>query len=1182
MSHEKVGVRNPVFPKNRVSKTTDLGMLWSANLFLLHRAIRVNYQMSSISIPQVLRIFSKQAKIAWLSIITPLVCCSFLSYPTKVTAQLAPDNTLPNNTVVSPNGNLIDITGGARPGNGANLFHSFQDFSVKFNETVRFRHNSGIENIINRVTGGSISNIDGTIQTLINGTNNKGNANLFIINPNGIIFGANAKLDIGGSFFASTADSIKFTDGSFYSAVNPQEPPLLTVNVPLGLQYNNSNPGDITVQGDGNNLSFDFDTFATVRDNRPAGLQVASGKTLALVGGDVNLDGGNLTAKQGRIEIGSVQGEGLVTLKSTDSVWNLDYTQANNFGDINLINAASVDVGGNAGGDVQVIGRNISLFDGSAILGDTLGNSTGGTINIKAAETLKVIGFSFDLPFSTRITSDVGLEAKGNGGRVEINAKNLIVADGGQIGSGSFGSGNGGVVDVKAENIELIFGGQNGPSGLFTTAQFGRGNGGAVIVETDNLLVQEGARIASQTFSEGNAGNVDIKAKNIQIVGTAFGEFPSTLSTTSSSPDGSGGNIKVKTDTLSLVDGATIESSTFGSGNAGGLDIQAKQIEISGASPAGLGSAILTNVEEASGDGGLIEIKTQDLLLLDGGQISTAAFGSGNGGTLKIKAEDIVVSGFVGNFPSGLFSSADVGRGGNLIIDTTSLLVNEGGQISTTTFGTGNAGNLNVKAQEITLSGFTGVGRSSLLASAIKGTGDGGKLTVKTDKLTINNGATVSTSNFTSRDSDTPPGQGKAGDIEINASYLELDSNNPDEPASINASTFSGGGGHVTLNVDEVSVRNGSQIIAEARGSGDGGSLNLITDNLQIENGGSLSTSTIAAGNGGIIDIQADNIGSDGENSGIFSQATADSSGDSGIVNLNSDILTLSNAAAISTSSQGTGNAGIIKVEADKINLSSNGQITTNSTGLGQAGNINILFERLEANRGEITATSQQTGGGDITLTATASEIFLRNNSLISTSVLDSTGGGGNINIIADIIAGFENSDISANAVEGNGGNIDITTRGIFGLEFREQPTEQSDITASSEFGINGTVEINNIGIDPSSGLVELPAALTDSSQKIATGCSRQNGNSFVAIGRGGMPQNPSQSLNHHLSWSDLRNLSALRKQNDNSATITRVLNKPVIVEATGFIRNQKGEIELVAARKNSFTTSLDCNVNNT
>ena len=180
-------------------------------------------------------------------------------------------------------------------------------------------------------------------------------------------------------------------------------------------------------------------------------------------------------------------------------------------------------------------------------------------------------------------------------------------------------------------------------------------------------------------------------------------------------------------------------------------------------------------------------------------------------------------------------------------------------------------------------------------------------------------------------------------------------------------------------------------------------------------------------------------------------------------------------------------------------------------------------------------------------------------------------GNGGNISINSPLIAGFENSDIIANAVEGNGGNINIKTQGIFGLEFAEQLTQESDITASSEFGINGMVEINNVNIDPNSGLVELPSELTDSSQQIAQGCSSGNDNSFIATGRGGIPQNPSQLLNLNSTWSDIRDLSTSRKPN-NSSDITSISKKSAIVEATGFIRNSKGEIELVAVENTALT----------
>ena len=1048
---------------------------------------------------------------------------------TTVSAQIMPDTTLPNNsvadTVTLPNGNVIEITGGTST--GSNLFHSFEQFSLPTGNTAWFNNDVTIDNIITRVTGGSISDIDGLIRA--NGT-----ANLFLINPNGIIFGENAALDIGGSFIGSTADSIKFADGSEFSAVDPQAPPLLTVNIPMGLQYGTNN-GDIVVRGSGNQLAFNPD-FTVNRDSRPVGLEVNNGQTLALVGGNVFVEGGNLTAETGKIELGSVDSNSLVQLNSTSSGWSLDYGEVSNFKDINLSQAASLEVSGNGGGDVTLQGRQIIITDGSAILADNVGDINAGKLQVNASELLVVAGTAANLPFISRLSTDVAPGATGNGGDIELNGGTLIVTDGAQVISSTYGSGNTGNIRVKADDVELVSGSPIAfSSGIFTLV-FGSGNGGNVDVEANNIFVLDGAQAAALTFGAGAGGNLDAKANSIELTGTSPGGTSSSFATNTEG-SGQGGNLTIESEYLLVADGGAVQSSvfgagnggnllvkadrvellrgapgvgasglfanvepgatgdgglltidtqslliadgaqaavtTFGEGNAGLLEVKANEIELIGTSPGGSSSGLFSNVEQgAIGNGGQIDIETERLQISDGAQVASTTKSSGMGGTIEVKADEIEVIGGSSNAPSGLFTAVEAqtsGNGGNLSIETGSLTLSDGAQIAISTAGSGHGGELNITANRVELIGGSGFGASGIFGNAIASTGNGGNIELITNSLNIQDGATISASNFSSS-GNAPPGQGKAGNISIETNSLKLDTSSA-IPSTITASTNAGGGGQITLNVAEaLTVNNGSQISADTQGSGDGGNIDITAHNVQ---------------------------------------------------------------------------------------LNSQGKISTNSIGTGQAGNIAIAAgKEINANEGKITATSMQSGGGNINLTTDF--LLMDNNSLVSTSVTDSTGGGGNLTIDSNYVIAQNNSDLRANAVLGQGGNIDITTKVIL-------LSLDSDVDASSQFGLDGVVEIKSPESEQQIGIVRFSDEVEDPTGLISSLCPVELDNVLVTTGKGGLAENPSQTLRSQSFWDDIRDFSASSKNNPNLSVRSPSPPTERIIEAEGWKINSEGELELFA-----------------
>ncbi|WP_299485044.1 S-layer family protein [Acaryochloris sp. IP29b_bin.137] len=433
----------------------------------------------------------------------------------------------------------------------------------------------------------------------------------------------------------------------------------------------------------------------------------------------------------------------------------------------------------------------------------------------------------------------------------------------------------------------------------------------------------------------------------------------------------------------------------------------------------------------------------------------------------------------------------------------------------------------------------------SLLGSINNGTGAGSDVSVSTQRLTVADGASVSSSvfSFVTGAGALPPGvgTGEGGNLTVNAAdSITIVGMNP-SPFNPSPSIL----GTFTL------------------GPGNAGDTTVNTQRLTVLEGGQVNTGTLASGNAGRLFINA--------SESVLVKGRA-ANGLPAQIASNTLVLNEATRNTFFLPPQPTGNTGEVTIKSRQITLSDGGRIGVQHIGSGNAGELSIEADSvLLNNQGAIIAETASGEGGNLDLTVKGI-LQLRNQSLISTESRG-LGNGGNIRINAQflITSPFENSDIIANAFDGNGGNITINTQGIFGFASRETVTPYSDITASSQQGINGVVEINSPEVDPSQSLVELPAAVPPPAE-IAQGCrpgQSLGGSSFTHVGRGGLPLGPGRSLTPHTVWQDLRPhdqrpLNSV--QAHQKSPIAKTDQSPSqIVEARGWQQDSQGRIYLTA-----------------
>jgi filamentous hemagglutinin family protein len=1027
------------------------------------------------------------------------------SLGTGPTTSLSVSGSISHNAVTY-NKIAIPETYGQR--SGTNVFHSFSSFNVGAGDGAVFSISAPANNVISRVTGGTVSMINGLISLDTGSTISA--PNFFFINPAGVAFGAGAAVDVPAAFHVSTADYLKFPDGNFYadtsrastfSAMDPvafgflggtlgsisisggvnistQNGNISLVSGDVSLDYSlvGTQGGDIRVVALGRSTASREVGLATAITNASGSLTMTNYAAMSAVatgtqsGGNISVSAGNVTLDSGTIWTQSQPG-------ATSPIGNVEVGATGNILLTNGGQIGSATVSTSNAGQVSVSAARVTVDGYLSGIFDEAQASTGngGVLSVTTTGNLTL---------RNKGGIDADTYGGGHGGIVNLHVGgDLSLSSGGYIDAVSSDAGNAGGINVAANRILLDRTGSVLRTGIYTSGYGSSGNAGFINLTTLNdLTVLGGAAVNASTFSAGNAGPISINARSV-LLDTQNASSTSSINAYAFNGSlGDAGSITINTTgNVSLLNGANINAGTYSSGNAGQIAMNVGSLTLN--STAGSNRSFAGAFSDGTGHGGRISIiASGNVSLLNGSYLTSSAYASGHGGSVNLTAKTLDIDG-QGNAPSGIFSvSTASGHAGDISVTTSGdLNITNKGLISSSAYSSGNAGSVVIHSYNTRIDAqgdsYTGI------ISDTFGAGNAGSVSVSTQgDLTILNGGTI--------DSSTYFGSGNGGNIHVVAGgNLSLSSAASfAKKSQISSLTYtSGNAGSLDISASNIYLEGRDTGIYSYTGNGgtntgNGGNITVNAPGvLSLMNGGNIDAGSNSQGNGGIVRINVGSIYADGygaaggQFTGITNSATAAGSSGEVYVTASGDIRLL-NAAQIASGAYGTGSIGRLLVTANNItidgHLSGIGSSTDPlSSGNGGAVAVNANGNIVVSDSGYIGSVTAGSGAGGAVSISAQGDLSVLSGGIISSGTIGS-GVAGALSVTAKsiLVLGSNTaspSTINALAAAGSSGQTGDVT-----VEARDSIT----IANGGQISIqNDAVVANQAGIRPSTLKVAAP-----------------------------------------------------------------------------------------------------------